>query len=84
MQIETDRQVQRLAEHSLVSVLTKVNGTVKTVVQRESLSTLGGAVKLWLSDFVEQDDAKALPDEFIRPLHNEYVSFLFRTEPIFY
>jgi hypothetical protein len=85
MQLETDRQVRRLAKHSHVSVDTKVkvNGPVKAVVQRESLSTPGGAIKFWLSDFANQDDAKCLPDEFTRPLHNEYVFFfsLFPSRP---
>ena len=86
MQLETDRQVRRLAEHSHVSVFAKVNGSVRAVVQRESFSTPGGAIKFWVSDLVKQDDAKCLPDEFIRPLYNEYVfssSFLsrFRVEP---
>jgi len=77
MQLETDdRQVRRLTEHSHVSVFTKVNGPVRAVVQRESLSTPGGAIKFWVSDLVKQDDdAKCLPDEFTRPLHNEYVFF---------
>ncbi|KAK3353372.1 hypothetical protein B0T25DRAFT_631877 [Lasiosphaeria hispida] len=70
-QIETDRQLRRLAENSVVSVLTKVNGTVKIVVPREPLSTPGGAIKLWLSDLVEQEDVKSLAAEFIRPLYNE-------------
>jgi hypothetical protein len=77
MQLETDGQVQRLAEHSHVSVFSKVNGRVRAVVQRESLSTPGGAIKFLVSDLVKQEDANCLPDEFNRPLnHNQYV-FLF-------
>ena len=75
MQLETDRQVRRLTEHSHASVFTKDDGPARAVVQRESLSTPGGAIKFWVSDLVKQDDAKCLPDEFTRPLHNEYVFF---------
>ena len=70
MKLETDRQVRRLAEHSHVSVFV-VGRPVAAVVQRESLSTPDGAIKFWFSDFVKQDDAKCLPDELTRPLHNE-------------
>ena len=80
MQLETDRQVRRLTEHSHVSVFTKVNGPARAVVKRESLSTPGGAIKFWVSDLVKQDDAKCLPDEFTRPLHNEYVFLLLASE----
>lgn len=75
MKLETDRQVRRLAEHSYVSVF--VGGPATAVVQRESLSTPGGAIKFWFSDFVKQDDAECLPDELTRPLHNEYVQPFF-------
>jgi len=76
MKLETDRQVRRLAEHSHVSVFV-AGRPVTAVVQRESLSTPDGAIKFWFSDFVKQDDAKCLPDELTRPLHNEYVQAAF-------
>ncbi|KAK0655153.1 hypothetical protein B0T16DRAFT_384105 [Cercophora newfieldiana] len=71
MELETERQLQRLAEHSFVSVIAKVNGTVQTVLPREALSTPGGAITLWLSDLIKQDDAEGFTDEFLRPLHSE-------------
>ncbi|KAK3343656.1 hypothetical protein B0T25DRAFT_303710 [Lasiosphaeria hispida] len=71
VELETERQLQRLAKHSFVSVTAKVNGTVQTIVPREALSTPGGAIKLWLSDLIEQDDAEGFTDEFSRPLDNK-------------
>jgi len=65
--MDSTRKMQRLAQNSLVSVFTMVDGVVKTVVQQEPLSTPGGGVKLWLSDFVKERES--LPDEFIRPFH---------------
>jgi hypothetical protein len=72
-QINTEKQIKRLTEHSFLSVFTKVDGKVKATVQREPLSTLGGAIKLWLSDLVEQTDLKGLTHECTRPVYNEYV-----------
>lgn len=40
--LDSERKIQRLAQNSSVSVCTMVNGVVKTVVQREPLSTPGG------------------------------------------
>jgi len=74
-QINTEKQMKRLTERSFISVFTRVDGKVKATVQREPLSAPGGAIKLWLSDLVEQDDLKGLPHECIRPLYNEYVVF---------
>jgi len=81
-QIKTEKQMKRLTERSFVSVFTRVDGKVKaTIVQLEPLSTPGGAIKLWLSDLVKQDDLKGLPHECIRPLYKEYVfSFPSRAE----
>jgi hypothetical protein len=76
-QISTEKQIKRLTEHSFLSVFTKVDGKVTATVQREPLSAPGGAIKLWLSDLVEQDDLKGLPHKCIRPLYNEYVFFGF-------
>jgi len=73
--INTEKQMKRLTERSFISVFTRVDGKVKATVQREPLSAPGGAIKLWLSDLVEQDDLKDLLHECIRPLHNEYVVF---------
>jgi len=70
-QINTKKQIKRLTERSFLSVLTRVDGKVKATVQREPLSAPGGAIKLWLSDLVEQDDLKGLPHECIRPVYNE-------------
>ncbi|KAK0719425.1 hypothetical protein B0H67DRAFT_660956 [Lasiosphaeris hirsuta] len=70
-QINTEKQMKRLTERSFVSVFTRVDGKVKATVQREPLSAPGGAIKLWLSDLVEQDDLKGLPHECIRPLCND-------------
>lgn len=44
----------RMAEKSHVSVLTRdlASGKVHVAVRRESLSTLGGKINLWLSDLV--------------------------------
>jgi hypothetical protein len=69
--LDSERKVQRLAQNSSVSVFTMVNGVVKTVVQREPLSTSGGEIQLWLSDLVK--DHKGLSEEFVRPLHARYV-----------
>jgi hypothetical protein len=72
-QINTEKQIKRLTERSFLSVFTRVDGEVKATVHREPLSAPGGAIKLWLSDLVEQDDLKGLPHECIRPVYNEYV-----------
>ena len=73
--INTETQFKRLTERSFHSVFTRVDGKVKATVQREPLSAPGGAIKLWLSDLVEQGDLKGLPRECIRPIYNEYVPF---------
>ncbi|KAK0724269.1 hypothetical protein B0H67DRAFT_550084 [Lasiosphaeris hirsuta] len=65
--MESKRKTQRLACNSFVSVFTMVDGVIKTVVQQEPLSTPGGEIKLWLSDFVKEPES--LPDEFVRPFH---------------
>ena len=65
--MDNKRKMQRLAQKSLVSVFTMADGFVKTVVQQEPLSTPGGGVKLWLSDFIKEREG--LPDEFVRPFH---------------
>jgi hypothetical protein len=75
--LDSDRAVRRLAEFSFVSVFAVVDGKVKAVVQREPLSTPGGEINLWVSDFVKGDDVLELPGEFIRPLdYNGHVIFL--------
>jgi len=69
MQINTEKEVQRLAKCSSLSVFTKeVDGKVKTAIDREPLLTPdgNGAMHLWLSDIVEKEDMKKLSDEFIR------------------
>jgi hypothetical protein len=74
--MDSERKLERLGENSSVSVFTMVDGVPKTVVSKERLSTSGGGVKLWLSDFVKERES--LPDEFVRPTNSEYVfSFLF-------
>ncbi|KAK4451111.1 hypothetical protein QBC34DRAFT_401379 [Podospora aff. communis PSN243] len=73
-QINTEKH---LTKHSFISVFTRVDRKVKATVQQEPLSAPGGAIKLWLSNLVEQDDLKGLPHECIRPLYNEYVVFSF-------
>jgi len=70
-QIKTERQMKRLTEHSFLSVFIRVDGKVKAAVHREPLSAPGGAIKLWLSDLVEQDDLKGLPRECTRPVYTE-------------
>lgn len=45
-QIDTEKQVKRFTERSLVSVFTRVVGKVKATVQREPLSAPGGAIRL--------------------------------------
>jgi hypothetical protein len=64
--VDTESQMVRLTEKSLASVFTKVDGKIEPAVHRESLSTPGGAIQLWLSDIVEQEDVNKLPAEFIR------------------
>ncbi|KAK3371114.1 hypothetical protein B0T24DRAFT_627790 [Lasiosphaeria ovina] len=70
-EIDIEKQMKRLAECSYVSVFTRVDGKVKETVHRNPLSAPGGAIKLWLSDLVEQDDLKGLPHECVRPLYNK-------------
>lgn len=70
MKISTEKEVQRLAKCSSLSILTKqADGKVKTAIDREPLFTCSdgnGAMRLWLSDIVEKEDVKKLSDEFIR------------------
>ncbi|KAK0753588.1 hypothetical protein B0T18DRAFT_452640 [Schizothecium vesticola] len=67
MQINTEKELQRMAKCSSLSVFTKeVDGKVNTVIHRQPLSTGNGAIQLWLSDLVEEEDVKKLSDEFIR------------------
>ena len=69
MQITTEKEVQRLAKCSSLSVFTKeADGKVKTAIDREPLFTSdgNGAMHLWLSDIVEKEDVEKLSDEFIR------------------
>ncbi|KAH6848210.1 hypothetical protein B0I37DRAFT_159097 [Chaetomium sp. MPI-CAGE-AT-0009] len=61
---------KRMADNTAVWVWTTVNGEVKAVVQREPLSTPGGQIKLWLSDFSPMGEDKDLPSEFVRPLRD--------------
>ncbi|KAK3364765.1 hypothetical protein B0T24DRAFT_711993 [Lasiosphaeria ovina] len=70
-EIDTEKQMKRLAERSFVSVFTRVDGKVKEAAHRNPLSAPGGAIKLWLSDLVGQDHLKGLPHECVRPLYNE-------------
>jgi len=66
MQINTEKELQRMAKCSSLSVFTKVDGKLKTAVDREPLSTSKGAIQLWLSDIVKEEDVKKLSNEFIR------------------
>jgi len=66
MQINTEKELQRMATCSSLSVFTRVDGMLKTAVDREPLSTSNGAIQLWLSDIVEEEDVKKLSNEFIR------------------
>jgi len=66
MQINTEKELQRMAKCSSLSVFTKVDGKPKAAVDREPLSTGNGAIQLWLSDLVEEEDVKKLSNEFIR------------------
>lgn len=59
----------RMADNSAVWVWSKVDGKAKAVVRQEPLSTPGGQIELWLSDFAPEDTR--LPVEFVRPLHGE-------------
>lgn len=66
----TIKDIQRMAEKSYLSVYTKVDGKIETVIERElfisSKSGGSGALRLWLSDLVEEEDVKKLTDKFFR------------------
>jgi hypothetical protein len=86
MQINTEKELQRMAKCSSLSVFTKVDGKLKTAVDREPLSTGNGAIQLWLSDLVGEEEVKKLSNEFIRdryvflpplllvPLYRDYLT----------
>jgi hypothetical protein len=67
--LDDKEKCARMAANSAVWVWTKVDGTVKPVVHDQRLSTPGGQIELWLSDFVPDDTT--LPDAFVRPVHGE-------------
>jgi len=66
MQLNTEKELQRMAKCSSLSVFTKADGKLRTAVDQEPLSTGNGAIQLWLSDLVEEEDVKKLSNEFIR------------------
>lgn len=67
--LDVKEKYERMATNSAVWVWTEVDGTVKPVVHDQRLSTPGGQIELWLSDFVP--DGTTLPDAFVRPVHGE-------------
>lgn len=59
------KDMGHVADKSSSSVWTGRAKQPRAIVQREPLSTPGGQISLWYSDFVE--DESVLPKEFIRP-----------------